>query len=173
MSAVLHLRKSLRPPVAREAVFPGPLPGLRIRPLAWESELDRWLELRRQAFFDLQPGVRAWCREDFEREIVRKAWSAEAVAWVAETADGREMAGTVSLARRGSGDRATAVVHWLAVLPSYRRQGIGRALIERLEHQCWDAGGRVVEVETHSAWRAATAIYRALGYVPASHVVTE
>ena len=59
---------------------------------------------------------------------------------------------------------ARPVVHWLAVLPGWRRRGIGRLLLSRLHQDCWDAGYRQVWLETHAAWQAAVRLYRELGY---------
>ena len=56
------------------------------------------------------------------------------------------------------------VVHWLAVLPQQRRQGIGRLLMATLEAAAWDAGFRQVSLETHAAWGEAVEFYDALGY---------
>jgi ribosomal protein S18 acetylase RimI-like enzyme len=72
--------------------------------------------------------------------------------------------GTVTLARRGDPPDDKPVVHWLAVVPSARRRGVGRLLISTLEAAVWDAGERQVWLETHSAWTEALALYQALGY---------
>ena len=75
----------------------------------------------------------------------------------------RCIVGSVTLAARGPAARPVA--HWLMVLPSMRRCGIGRLLMATLETACWDAGQRQVWLETHAAWSEAAALYRTLGYV--------
>lgn len=72
--------------------------------------------------------------------------------------------GTVTLALRGEGASATPVVHWLAVLPAWRRQGVGRLLLAHLERRAWQLGYRRVALETHAAWTAAVHLYEQAGY---------
>jgi GNAT superfamily N-acetyltransferase len=72
--------------------------------------------------------------------------------------------GTVALALRQSAEGTVPVVHWLCVLPTWRRRGIGRLLMTNLEQAAWDEGYRQVALETHESWRAAAALYDSLGY---------
>jgi GNAT superfamily N-acetyltransferase len=106
-----------------------------------------------------------WDEADFRREFLNKPWWSPKRMWFAE-GQGSEspIVGTVTLAVRGEGPHAKPVVHWLAVLPGYRRRGIGRLLMATLEAAVWDAGGRQVWLETHSAWAEAARLYAALGY---------
>ena len=76
--------------------------------------------------------------------------------------------GSVTLARRGDPPHDKPVVHWLLVLPGYRRRGIGQLLTATLEAAVWDAGGRQVWLETHAGWADAVRLYTRLGYRPAS-----
>jgi GNAT superfamily N-acetyltransferase len=55
-------------------------------------------------------------------------------------------------------------VHWLAVLPGWRRRGVGRYLMSVLEARAWELGYREVWLETHAAWAEAVRLYQALGY---------
>ena len=85
--------------------------------------------------------------------------------WFAESRG--EAIGTVTLAERGSGAAAKPVVHWLAVLPRWRRRGVGRLLMSVLHRTVWDAGQREILLETHADWTAAAKFYESLGYRPA------
>jgi len=86
--------------------------------------------------------------------------------WFAEVdgAPAREPIGTVALAIRQSASTAVPVVHWLCVLPQWRRRGVGKLLMNTLERAAWDAGYREVALETHEGWREAAAAYEAMGY---------
>jgi len=70
------------------------------------------------------------------------------------------------LAERGSGRAARMVIHWLAVLPNWRRRGVGRLLVAALEQCCWDAGQHEVFLETHAGWTSALRFYESRGYRP-------
>ena len=63
---------------------------------------------------------------------------------------------------RGKAPDDKPVVHWLGVLPSFRRTGIGRLLLAALEAAVWDAGGRQVWLETHGGWAEAARLYTRL-----------
>ena len=63
-----------------------------------------------------------------------------------------------------TGLRLGPVVHWLAVLPGWRRRGIGRLLLSQLHQCCWDAGYRQVWLETHSRAGPPCSLYRECGY---------
>lgn len=52
----------------------------------------------------------------------------------------------------------------LDVLPRYRRQGIGRELMRLCERRLWEAGARMMRLETAIGNRRAQALYRSLGY---------
>ena len=59
-----------------------------------------------------------------------------------------------------------AEVRVLAVLPEHRRQGVGRALIERCISTARADGATRVELLTHDVMTAAQALYAGLGFVP-------
>jgi GNAT superfamily N-acetyltransferase len=107
--------------------------------------------------------------QDFEQEFLAKPWWDPTRMWFAEpiSSDGAvasKPVGTATLALRGSGQVARPVVHWLAVLPDWRRQGIGRLLMATLEACAWEAGYRQVFLETHAEWQEAVRLYEQLGY---------
>jgi ribosomal protein S18 acetylase RimI-like enzyme len=61
---------------------------------------------------------------------------------------------------------ATYDLYWIAVAPSHKGRGIGRALMAKMETELAHAGARLLRVETESteAYRATRAFYEALGY---------
>jgi len=92
-------------------------------------------------------------------------WFAEPIGLLGKE---RQPVGTVTLAMRGEREQAKPVVHWLAVLPRWRRRGIAQLLMNTLEAACWDAGYRQIWLETHTAWSAAAQFYAKYGYEPAA-----
>jgi GNAT superfamily N-acetyltransferase len=143
--------------------------GMRLRTYASEADIERWLEVRHRAFARQRLGVRGWTRNDFHREFTTKPWWRPEHLWLMETAGAAEpqTIGAVALAFRGAAIAPLQpVVHWLAVLPQWRRRGIGRALMAALEQRAWDLGHRQVWLETHDAWQSAAELYRHLGYLP-------
>src|SRR5262249_36954712 len=84
------------------------------------------------------------------------------VAWT-----GDDLAGTVQLELAGKPNAAhRAEVQKLLVLTALRRQGIGRRLLEVLEHEARAAGRRLLVLDTRQG-DAAERMYRRLGYVEA------
>lgn len=143
------------------------LAGVRLRHYAGPADVRTWLEIRRRAFARQRVGIGDWDEVHFEREFLEKPWWQPRCMWFAEFDRlmlPAEPVGTVTLARRGTPPSDKPVVHWLAVLPRYRRQGIGRLLISALEAVVWDAGERQIWLETHEAWAEAGRLYQALGY---------
>jgi GNAT superfamily N-acetyltransferase len=144
--------------------------GIALRNFAGEDDIARWLDVRHRAFARQRMGVPSWTADDFRREFQTKSWWRPEHLWLADTLRAKcgsvETVGTVALAFRGSGSAARPVVHWLAVLPEWRRRGVARALMATLEQRCWDTGYRQIWLETLSAWQAAVELYRRLGYEP-------
>lgn len=165
---VLHLCRRLKAP-------PDGLthPHVQVRHFAGEADIAPWLELRHQAFARQRIGVRQWSPEDFRIEFVRRWWWRPECMWLAEVppaplADSSQhrLVGAVTLAMRGQPDHARPVVHWLMVLPAWRRRGVGQLLLAHLEAAAWHAGHRQIWLETHAAWSAAVTFYEASGYTP-------
>lgn len=160
---VLQLTKTLveRPPACD-------VMGTQLRPFEGEQDIDIWLGLRDRAFARERVGVGVWTHDDFHREFLDKWWWQPERLWFAELlGDGAtvpRVVGTVTLADRGSEAEPRPVVHWLAVLPQYRRCGMARALMAALETHCWDRGWKHVALETHRKWQRAIAFYEELGY---------
>jgi GNAT superfamily N-acetyltransferase len=119
--------------------------------------------LRERAFAREKLGVRRWNVADFRGEFLDRPWWRPDWMWFAEEPLAGPV-GTVALALRQSAEGTVPVVHWLCVLPTWRRRGIGRLLMTNLEQAAWDEGYRQVALETHESWRAAAALYDSLGY---------
>jgi GNAT superfamily N-acetyltransferase len=165
MTVILQLARQLP---SRPAPFE--VAGVRLRNYAGPADIEVWLDLRRRAFARQKLGVRDWDAADFQREFLDKPWWNPHRIWFAEAQPlllgPWRAVGTITLARRGQGDQAKPVVHWLAVLPGFRGRGIGRLLMATLEASAWDEGQRQVSLETHAQWFEAARLYQALGYQP-------
>jgi ribosomal protein S18 acetylase RimI-like enzyme len=110
--------------------------------------------------------------EAMSRELVetglRPAWSAARIRWHVRDPDsvvltarsGAKLTGFAIMRYRDD----TAHLNLLAVDPAYRRQGVGRRLIEWLEETALTAGTFVIGLELRESNEAARAFYRALGY---------
>ena len=178
MTSIVRMIRNLedRPVVQR-------VPGVELRPFRDEGDIDRWLEIRHKAFSRQRLGVRSWTRADFRREFLDKPWWQPEMMWFAEAPmlrgtappgeHDRRSVGTVALTLREAGSGAVTdhqkiclAIHWLAVLPGWRRRGIGRLLVQSAERRCWELGYRRIGLETHRAWREAVALYEQLGYRP-------
>jgi GNAT superfamily N-acetyltransferase len=161
MATVVHRKRQLyvRPPSLSAA-------DVILRTYRGDEDIAIWLRLREQAFARQKVGVRQWDADDFRHELLDKPWWLPEWMWFAETTalQPSESIGTVTLAIRQSTTGAVPVVHWLCVLPRWRRRGVAKVLMNTLEQAAWDAGYREVALETHEAWREAAAAYEALGY---------
>lgn len=156
---VLQLTKTLTS--APDAIS---LSGYIVRDYRGAEDIDSWLDIRQQAFRNEQPGARHWSRAEFEAEMLSGGGFAPTCIWFAEQEVSSQPVGTVSLARRRGDGGVHPVVHWLAVVPKWRRLGIGRLLMAHLERYCWDHRMTDIGVETHKGWCAAVQLYGALGY---------
>ena len=158
MASVLHLRKELLAPPAEQAVA-----GVEVRSIRVPEDIAEWLDLRTRATAALTPPVRKWTPADFSAEMLRKSWWREEASWVAVDEDA-SIIGTVTLGVRAGATKSIAIAHWLLVDPAWRRQGIGRLLMSRLEQAAWDDGWREIELETHGGWIDAARFYHSVGY---------
>jgi GNAT superfamily N-acetyltransferase len=163
MSPILHLRKELLdPPVERMAA------NFRVRSIILPDDIESWLELRRRATADLTPPVREWTRAEFMAQMVDKPWWRDDRTWLAidGVSEKATIIGAVTLAMRSGAAGDVPIVHWLVVDPAFRRRGIGRMLMSRLECAAWNSGWREIELETHAGWTEAVAFYQSIGYAP-------
>ncbi|HEX3871773.1 MAG TPA: GNAT family N-acetyltransferase [Pirellulales bacterium] len=163
MASILQLRHLL---IEEPQILP--VPGVELRTFAGPEDVEIWLDLRHRSFAGQRVGIGQWTEADFEREFLTKPWWKPEQLWFAEVPDvidaSRRAIGTVTLAQRGSGDMARPAVHWLAVLPRWRRRGVARLLMSAVHREAWMAGGREVVLETHSGWTAAAGFYESMGY---------
>lgn len=87
-------------------------------------------------------------------------------AWLAISsgAAGPEPLGLAILVT-GSGDVGRRYsISWLIIHPAAQRRGIGRRLVDEASRRALALGATGVSVECHSAWAAAVAFWRALGF---------
>jgi ribosomal protein S18 acetylase RimI-like enzyme len=194
MFSVLHLRKELvRPPVAlstsgvvlRTFQPAEDIPNwLKLRQTAMADQVPcvrSWCE----ADFRTEMIAKSWWQSDLtwlaiasgprpaREPSTTMADEAPSIPTIAEAcpspaiqfpkASG-SVIGAATLAMREGPTRSVPVVHWLLVDPNWRRRGVGRMLISRLELSAWDAGWREVQLETHAGWQAAVAFYQSMGY---------
>src|SRR5689334_14033986 len=120
MPSVLQLTK----PLDRRPSLPE-VDGIRLRHFSNMADVEVWLDLRRRAFAKQKVGIGDWNAADFRREFLEKPWWKPRAMWFAEASlllMPPTAVGTVTLAERAGQAEAKPVVHWLAVLPSYRRR---------------------------------------------------
>ena len=159
MADVMQMTKPL---LARSAIPEHP--AVAVRNYRGPDDIAIWLEIRRQAFATEKPAARRWTADDFTAEVLDKPWWSPARMWLAENVEDGSPLGTVMLVMRAGGDEVRPVVHWLAVVPRWRRLGLARLLMAHLEDYCWQQGYRQINLETHANWQAAVQLYHALGF---------
>jgi GNAT superfamily N-acetyltransferase len=141
--------------------------GIRVRTIKLPGDVPAWLTLRDRAVAWLKPTARTWAAADFRAEMSGKAWWREDWTWLAVSEDAQSsIVGAVTLAVREGAGGSVAVVHWLLVDPRWRRRGIARLLLARLEEAAWKAGWRELQLETHVNWSEAVAFYQSIGFEP-------
>lgn len=160
MPTILHLEHKLIEPPQIVSV-----PSVTIRHLGSKDDPSRWLGLRANAFAAEQRPVGPWTEAHFQREFLSKPWWQPDRMLLAESKPSGELIGSVTLGEHGRAENSRPALHWLLVDPAWRRRGVARALVSRLERRCWELGRYEIVVETHSAWRSAAQFYRALGYL--------
>lgn len=164
MALVLQMTKKLLSPPEPPSVA-----GICLRHYRGLADAEIWIELRRRAFANEKLGVGSWnsrlCPRVLGEELVEPPGDVvRRDRFAISGADGsghRDACTTRRPARRTGG------IHWLAVLPGWRRRGVGRLLVTTLEAKVWQAGHRQVWLETHAQWGEAARLYESLGYEPA------
>ena len=170
MSNLLRLQKSLE-----SGTTPVPVPDVSVRTFNGSDDVDQWLALRSAAFAEFDSAGRPWTAADFHREFTAKPWWQPGHMWFASgvlvpdeppgaIGSAISVCGTIALARTGRPPHDRASVAWLMVAPAFRKRGIARTLLATLEAAAWDAGERMLTLETHAAWTAAVRLYESVGY---------
>lgn len=98
-------------------------------------------------------GMDAWSKAQVEEEL-RSTWSTYLGAF-----DGAQLVGYSGAKGGVEGDLMT-----LAVLPTHRGEGLGRALVERLLGEVASRGMRKIFLEVRESNQAARGLYRSLGF---------
>lgn len=169
MLSIIHFRRDLgRSP---DAVA---VPAISVRSMLVPDDISSWLALRERTMAEQSPQVRRWSPADFYSEMQSKTWWRPDRTWLAVAGDTRfrdranssSLVGSVTLALREGASAVVPVVHWLLVDPAWRRCGIGRLLLSKLEQAVWERGWRRIELETHAGWTEAVAFYHSMGYAP-------
>jgi ribosomal protein S18 acetylase RimI-like enzyme len=117
-----------------------------------------------------QPGVVALVDEWFGgrkvRHLVVRAWfrHVASTSWLADDAAGQPIGFLIGY--RSQDHPAEGIVHLLAVHPSHRRRGIGRALVESFLADAAETGVATVSALAWPGEPIAIAFFRALGFRP-------
>lgn len=116
---------------------------------------------------DLDIRLREWREERPGRGGPGRAWFRHlgGTAWLAEASGDRRPLGLL-LGFRSADRPAEAVIHLVAVDPTFRRRGIGRDLVERFAAPFDAAGVTTVEAACRPEDRIALAFFVALGFAP-------
>jgi GNAT superfamily N-acetyltransferase len=116
---------------------------------------------------DLDERLRDWREERPGRGGPGRTWFRHhaGTAWLAEASGERRPLGLV-LGFRSADRPEVAVIHVVAVDPTYRRRGIGRDLVERFAAPLAAAGATALEATCRPDARIALAFFAALGFEP-------
>lgn len=79
-------------------------------------------------------------------------------------ANGQKVAGFVAAGLEDTGEDLYGHIMNIAVAQSYRRQGIGRMLVRRVEHEFLLLGASGIQLEVRQSNSCAQQFYRELGY---------
>ena len=159
----------------------------RLLPINCSSKVDRlvyrvwpgksyrrkWLDLQNTVWQAMTGRPVDWDEAWFEREF--SEGTGEKIIWLAlqEGRSGGTLMGSVVLdlgdpskasAANPPNVPSAATINWLAVLPEWRRGGIGSALVCLAETEAWRRGRSAVQVETLMTWQPAVQLYRRMGY---------
>lgn len=126
---------------------------------AYERDVENWLLIQNAAF---RARSRPWTRATFRRELEQRPWFRADHLWLAWPAKAPVAVGTIALELPE--EACAGRIHWLAVDSPWRRQGLGRMLVDVLEQACRRRGVRRVVLETLGTWTSAMGFYRSLGY---------
>lgn len=145
-------------------------PGIELRTYRPGEDDQAWIELDAVAF-EGHWGSAPLTLEDIEALRQRSDFDPRGLIFA--VADGKLVG--QALARYNASDReATAVpvgrIEDVAVRPSYRGRGIGRALLLACMRYLWDRGCRAVELTVDTENEQALRLYEGLGFVRVSEL---
>jgi ribosomal protein S18 acetylase RimI-like enzyme len=126
--------------------------SIEVRPYL-ESDETAVVGLWREVFSDV-PG-----RNDPQKDIQRKLGVQRELFLVATS--GRELVGTAMAGYDGQ----RGWVHYLAVHPDHRRQGIGTALMRSVEERLIGMGCPKLNLQVRASNQSVLPFYRRLGYL--------
>lgn len=107
-----------------------------------------------------------------ERVSFPDPWDESTLAWILEYCGsyffvaraGTGVAGFLAGACEDTGENVYGHICNFAVAPGFRKRGIGRQLVVRVERQFMVAGASAVQLEVRASNLAAQAFYRRCGY---------
>ncbi len=140
----------------------GQIEGISLRVFQEAADIDVWLSIHEATFRPLLGVGRPWTPSDFQREFLDGPEWHDGTMWFA-LSEQLNPIGTVTwtpLIR----EAAVGHIRWLAVVPTWRRQGIATRLLQQAESGCFERACALARLETLPSWEAAVAFYGACGY---------
>lgn len=131
--------------------------GFELRSLH-ESEHVAWVDMLNASF---QPESLNWTLDNFQREFVQDPVFEHERVFVMLYAGA--LVGTATAWEADFGDGPVGLIHWVGVIPSFRRRGVGIALTVRALESLADRGYSDAWLNT-SRHRVATHLYGSLGF---------
>jgi ribosomal protein S18 acetylase RimI-like enzyme len=122
-----------------------------------------WLEIIRRSFGG------EWPDDAFQRHMLSEESFRPERLFFAVTAAGRPVAAAGALQKLPHGDR-TGYLHMMAVLPEFRRRGLGTALLGQCLTYFREQGWRNAVLDTEVSRPEAISLYLANGFVPAPEI---